>query len=78
MECRRKALSFFICSMVASCLSFSYGPPATEHVCREMFPEGHHVDSQTKEAPYEIDLSQNTYTPWDILDGELLFAAFKA
>ncbi|KAL4236974.1 hypothetical protein ACF0H5_005358 [Mactra antiquata] len=45
-----------------------HGPPSTEHVCKEMFPEGHHYDSQMKKPPYEIDLSQNTYTTWDTMD----------
>lgn len=44
---------------------FHYGPPATTHVCKNMFPEGHHVDSQTTEPPFEIMLSQNVYTSWE-------------
>lgn len=54
------------------CHGYHYGPPPTEHVCREMFPEGHHVDAQPGEnPPFEIDLSQNVYTPWEEVEVKL-------
>ncbi|XP_053393917.1 putative ferric-chelate reductase 1 [Mercenaria mercenaria] len=58
-------LVVILCTQLCVCTCYHYGPPATEHVCRNMFPEGHHVDAQTSEPPFEIDLSQNVYTPWE-------------
>lgn len=59
--------SIFVNAFI-TCNAFDTGPPNTEHVCKTMFPEGHHVDSQTKPSPYKISLSMNIYTPWDRLN----------
>ena len=59
------------CVQWYACTCYHYGPPATEHVCTNMFPEGHHLDAQTSDPPFEIDLSQNVYTPWDEVQGNI-------
>lgn len=46
------------------------GPPPSPHVCREMFPMGHHVDAQMSESPYEIDLNMNVHKPWEKITGK--------
>jgi hypothetical protein len=66
-----------LCAQWYVCLSYHYGPPATEHVCKNMFPEGHHLDAQTSEPPFEIDLSQNVYTPWEEVQGKDHHNVFK-
>ncbi|WAR22882.1 DFP-like protein [Mya arenaria] len=40
---------------------YKTGTPPSAHVCREMFPEGHHFDSQIREPPFKITTSSTVY-----------------
>lgn len=61
-------------SITKACMAFNTDTPVTETTCREMYPVGYNVDPQARfSAPYEIDLSQNTYLPGETIDGNCLF-----
>ena len=63
--------------LAAEVAGFRMGAPATDSVCTDMFPEGHRLDSQSRDPPYAISLSDNVFmNAYDKIEGELFVFYF--
>jgi len=64
--------------LAADVAGFRRGAPATDSVCTDMFPEGHRLDSQSRDPPFTISLSDTVYmNPYDKIEGKLILLFFK-
>jgi len=64
--------------LTAEVSAYRMGAPATDSVCTGMFPEGHKLDSQSRDPPFTISLSDNVFmNPYDKIEGTLILLFFK-
>ncbi|XP_013385489.1 putative defense protein Hdd11-like [Lingula anatina] len=55
-----------VCCALGVTLAYPYGAPVGS--CLAMFPTGHAVDQQTSAPPFQIQVSQATYNPNDVIN----------